>query len=89
MRRKKKKWQRRCAPRSSSRDLKATIDDVDKWVQPLLEGIDFKALEIVSGGATGADRLGEQWALANDVPVRIFVADWNKHGEEQTDGTVC
>lgn len=37
--------------------------------------------EVVSGGAKGADRLGELWAAANKIPVKLFPADWGKHGK--------
>lgn len=37
--------------------------------------------EIVSGTARGADRLGEQWALARGVPVKRFPADWDGLGK--------
>ena len=39
-----------------------------------------KAVEIVSGGARGADTLGEQWASETSHQVKQFLADWNKHG---------
>ena len=32
--------------------------------------------EIVSGGAHGADRLGELWARTHNKPVRVFAAQW-------------
>jgi len=38
-------------------------------------------LVIVSGGAKGADALGERYAKEHNVPVKIFKADWNKHGK--------
>jgi hypothetical protein len=38
---------------------------------------DFKVAEVVSGKAAGADKLGEDWAAANGVPVKSFSADWN------------
>ena len=37
---------------------------------------------VVSGTARGADRLGEDWAEANDIPVLKFPADWNRHGRK-------
>lgn len=40
-----------------------------------------KTLEIVSGGARGADNLGEQFAHEHKLPLRIFPADWNKYGK--------
>ncbi len=36
--------------------------------------------EIVSGGAAGADSLGEMYAIENNIPIKVFNADWNKHG---------
>ena len=33
--------------------------------------------EVVSGGAKGADSLGERWASDNGVPVKKFPAKWN------------
>ncbi len=38
---------------------------------------------VVSGGAAGADKLGEQWAKFMDFPVHhypVLAADWEKHG---------
>lgn len=35
---------------------------------------------MVSGGARGADKLGEKWALNNNIPTKIFLAEWDKHG---------
>ena len=36
--------------------------------------------EVVSGCASGADQLGEVWAMRNDVPVRRFPANWSLYG---------
>lgn len=33
---------------------------------------------IVSGGANGADRLGEKFAKEFNIPTKIFIADWSK-----------
>lgn len=35
---------------------------------------------IVSGGAKGADKFGEKWAIKNKIPTLIFLPDWNKFG---------
>lgn len=35
---------------------------------------------VISGGASGADRGGESWAMARGIPTQIMPADWNKHG---------
>lgn len=37
---------------------------------------------IVSGGAKGADSLGEYWAKQNNIKTLIFLPDWDKHGKK-------
>ena len=37
-------------------------------------------IEIVSGGCAGADKLGEKYAELNDIPVKVFPANWTKYG---------
>lgn len=50
-----------------------TIEDVYKaW-----DFSGFGISEVVSGGARGVDRLGEQWAKEQDVPIKRFIPDWN------------
>lgn len=36
---------------------------------------------VVSGGAKGADTLGEKWAKDNNIPTLIFKPDWEKYGK--------
>ena len=36
--------------------------------------------EVVSGGARGADTIGEHWAKSYERIIKKFVPDWNKHG---------
>jgi hypothetical protein len=38
-------------------------------------------VEIVSGTARGADKLGEHYASLKGYSVRQFPADWDKHGK--------
>lgn len=38
-------------------------------------------MEVVSGGALGADLDGEIWAMSRDIPVKRFVPDWKMHGK--------
>lgn len=45
-----------------------------------MKRLDLDPSLIISGGAKGADSLGEQWAATNGVAVRRFKAEWNKHG---------
>ena len=43
--------------------------------------LDGHDVEIVSGGARGADRLGEKYAKEMNLPVKVFPADWGTHGK--------
>jgi len=38
-------------------------------------------IEIVSGVASGADKLGERFAFDNGYPIKQFPADWDKFGK--------
>lgn len=38
--------------------------------------------EVVSGGARGSDKLGEQYANENNIPIKRFVPDWNGLGKK-------
>ena len=41
----------------------------------------WKVTEVLSGGARGADYIGEVWASAHNIPVQKFPAEWDKHGK--------
>lgn len=56
-----------------------TVKDYALVVQAV-ERSGYNITEVVSGCATGVDWLGEQWARANDIPVKEMPADWNRHG---------
>ena len=36
---------------------------------------------VVSGGAKGADTLGEHWAKSHNIPTKIHYPEWNKYGK--------
>ena len=38
--------------------------------------------EVVSGGARGLDKLGEQYANENNIPIKRFVPDWERLGKK-------
>lgn len=40
-----------------------------------------KITEIVSGGASGGDAMGEVFAKGYGIPVKKFLPDWNKYGK--------
>lgn len=42
---------------------------------------DHEITEIVSGTASGADQMGEDYAINHDIPIKEFPADWDKHGK--------
>lgn len=57
------------------------IDDTG-IVQDAIERSGFGpgTTEVVSGGASGIDRVGESLAHLHGVAVKVFRADWKKHG---------
>jgi hypothetical protein len=46
-----------------------------------LEPYKSKITQVISGGARGADKLGERWAIQNKIPTQIFYADWDNLGK--------
>lgn len=38
----------------------------------------FNTTLVVSGGARGADKMGEEWGKSHGIDTLIFPADWNK-----------
>ena len=55
--------------------LEATLDS---YIGEHLEVLD---VEIVSGGATGADTLGERYAKNRGDILKVFPAEWRKYGK--------
>ena len=51
--------------------MKSKLDNI-------LETVD-EEIEIVSGTANGADKLGEQYAQEKGFPIKKFPADWDKY----------
>lgn len=41
----------------------------------------FTISTVVSGGARGADKLGEQYAKRNNIPLQIYRANWDAYGK--------
>ena len=50
-------------------------------LREIWDGIIPTDSEIVSGGARGTDKLGEQYAKEMGINLKIFPAEWNKHGK--------
>ena len=38
--------------------------------------------EVISGGAAGADKLGERYAVENNIPLTVIKAEWDKLGKK-------
>ena len=38
--------------------------------------------EVISGTAKGVDKLGERYALENDIPIKKFIPDWEGLGKK-------
>lgn len=56
-------------------------DTLHKWFHAHLTSNVIIGHQIVSGGAIGADALGEVYACENDLKIVRFLPDWNKHGK--------
>jgi len=57
------------------------FDDVDLLYFSLLN-LPWDISEVVSGGARGADTLGEVWASSKDIHYNRFPANWDKYGKQ-------
>lgn len=55
------------------RDYKVVVETINRS--------GFEITEVVSGCAIGPDTLGEQWARANNIPIKEMPANWNLHGK--------
>jgi hypothetical protein len=58
---------------AGSRSIHASAVDT---VGPKLAELGWTPTQIVSGGALGADQVGERWARMNGIPIRQFIPDW-------------
>jgi hypothetical protein len=54
-----------------------SISDI-KLVELAIFHADFEITEVVSGGAGGVDRLGENWAYRNKIHIQQFIPKWKK-----------
>ena len=59
-----------------SRDFN-DLTKLNNELEPYLSRIEM----VVSGGAKGADKMGEEWAKRNNIKTLIFLAEWNKFGK--------
>lgn len=54
---------------------------VEETLNYILKEYPTNLTEIVSGGASGADRLGEQYAINKGTQFKVFKAQWDKYGK--------
>lgn len=58
-----------------------TFTDYDRLVLECDKIINEGPIEIVSGGARGADLLGEKYANQKGFPIKRFIPNWIKYGK--------
>jgi hypothetical protein len=59
-----------------------TFDDYDLLCQKCDKALStLKTVEIVSGTANGADKLGERYANERGYTIKQFPANWDKYGK--------
>lgn len=57
------------------------FNDYELLSETVYANFDLENLEIISGAARGADRLGQEFAHRNELVLYNFPADWDKHGK--------
>lgn len=57
-----------------------SIKDIEDIMMAVFNS-QIKPTVVLSGGASGADSLGEDWALKSDIPLEIYPADWEHNGK--------
>lgn len=53
-----------------------TITD-KKIVWDALDNTKFEITELISGGARGVDRMGEEWAKSKNIPIKQYLPHYN------------
>lgn len=59
----------------------ADYEQMKKFIEDICKREHLDIDTIVSGGARGADSLGEQYANEKGLGLLVFKADWNKYGK--------
>lgn len=59
--------------------LDTLIDESINYINDTTK--DLSNMEIISGGAYGADSMGEAFAHRFNLPLKKFPADWDKYGK--------
>lgn len=57
-------------------------DEAEIFIEEVLHSfIDINEITIVSGNCTGADKIGEIFALKHNLKLEIHPAEWKKYGK--------
>lgn len=65
---------------AGSRDFN-NFELMEKLLDMYFQHYSASQIEIVSGGARGADRLGERYAQSHGMALKVMPADWNRDGK--------
>jgi len=55
---------------------------LNKEVDEYISLLNDKDIEVISGGARGADSMGSTYAQNHEYPVKYFIPDWNGLGKK-------
>ncbi len=55
-------------------------DVAKEFILRCLEELDTRDITVISGGCSGADKLGERFANEYGLPIERFDADWKTYG---------
>ena len=56
-----------------------------KLIFDIVDDFPLKITEVVCGGARGVDKIGEEWAKKNSIPVTPFTPNWDTLGKSAGD----
>lgn len=64
------------------KEMYRIIEEEKKWIYPPDQyGNTLPNIQIIHGGAEGADSFADKYAVVNWTELKIFKADWNKYGK--------
>lgn len=57
-------------------------EEAVKLIDKFIKDVNSSNVVIVSGGAKGADKIGEEYAARNDLDCVVYKANWGKYGKQ-------
>ena len=57
-------------------------EEAAKLIDKFIKDVNSSNVVIVSGGAKGADKIGEEYAARNDLDCVVYKANWGKYGKQ-------